>query len=151
MKRLIFLAGLLVAAAFAAGPSQADPKPRLPEKMRSIEAVNVEIPYAVVTGTVTVRARGVLVNPADVTYSFEPDFKASTGYLFPVADGTFVFRADRVPADRSHVLTIKATHNDTVIKNGLVAHLGQTYSGLLRIEIPLGRDYSFGEQLLDLR
>lgn len=151
MRKFVAPALLIAGAWLAAGAGSAETRTKLPDPMRSIEAVNVERPFAVITGTVTVRSRGVLVNPPAVTYSFYPDFKGSAGHLFRVADGVYVLRAGRVPSDRGHVLTIRGAYNDTVIRNGLVEHLGRTYTGTLRVDIPHGRDYSFGDQLLDLR
>jgi hypothetical protein len=142
----VLLFGLLIGAAV----SRAERNSTLPPRERPLEAVNVEIPYAVVTGTVSVRAGGVPVSPADVTYAFQPDFKFSTGYLTLIKDGVYRFRADHVPADQPHTLTIKAAWNDTLVKDGVVLRQGRTYAGTLRLDIPFGRDYNFGDQILDL-
>ena len=139
----------LAGAGLATG-LRADPRPTLPPVQRPIEAVNVPVSYVVVSGSVTVRVAGVLVNPDDVTYSFDPDFKFSTGYLTRVADGLYHMRTNKVPADDAHELTIKAAYNDTIIQDGVVQRLGQTHAGSIRIDIPPGRDYDFGQQLLDL-
>jgi len=137
---------LLVAAAARA----ADPRSKLPAVQAPIEASNVPRNFVVVEGTVTVRVRGVLVSPPDVTYAFDPPFRFSTGYLSPVSEGVYRLHADRVPADGSFTLTIRAVHNDAIIRGGVVERQGRTSSGSIRLQIPYGRDYSFGDQLLDL-
>lgn len=127
-------------------------RPWRPEpRARTVQPVNVPVNHVVVSGTVTVRVRGVLVNPQQVTYMFQPEFPSSRGHLWKRADGTYVLRVPRVPADRPHILTISAAYNDTVLKDEVVERLGQTYTGSIRIEIPHGRDHAFGDQLLDLR
>jgi len=124
---------------------------RQEKELRSIDAVNVDVPMAVVTGTVTVRAGGVLVSPQQVTYAFQPEFPLSRGRLRKTADGTYVLKLRNVPANRTHTLTMNAVYNDTVVREGVVQRLGETRSGRLELAIPHGRDtFSFGEQLLDL-
>lgn len=154
MTRKPITAFLIVAAgawlgAVGAGRA-ADPSSKLPALQRPIEAANIPQSFVVVDGTVTVRVQGVLVNPTSVTYAFDPEFKFSNGYLTPASDGIFRLHANNVPADNSYTLIIKAAYNDTVVRDGVVLRLGKTYSGSIRISIPYGRDYSFGDQLLDL-
>jgi hypothetical protein len=150
-KRLSTLAVPALILGFAAVAIATDPNSKLPPVQTPIEAANIPHAYVVITGTVSVRVDGVLVNPSDVTYTFDPEFKFSTGYLDRVEDGIYVLRADRVPADGSYTLTIKAAYNDTLIKDGVVQRMGKTRTGSLRIPLPFGRDYSIDQQLLDLQ
>lgn len=143
--------GILFVLTAALAAAHADPRPHLPPLERPIDAVDVPVSYVVVSGSVTVRADGVLVNPNDVTYSFDPEFKFSTGYLARVGDGLYRLRTDRVPAGDGYELTIRAAYNDTIIQDGIVQRLGRTHVGSIRIDIPPGRDYDFGQQLLDLQ
>lgn len=145
---------VLAAALFAAVPGRAadQPRPKYPERtLRSIAPVNAPTSYVVVSGTVTVRARGVLVNPQEVTFVFQPEFPGSRGYLYRVAEGTYRLEVPRVPGEAAHTLVISAAYNDTIVKGDVIQRLGETYSGTLRLEVPNGRDFAFGEQLLDLR
>jgi hypothetical protein len=144
-------AGLFVLAAGSAGADDTSLLHRREHENRSIPA-NVEVQYGVVLGTVTVRSGGVLVNPQEISYAFQPDFPGSQGYLWRVGDGTYVLRAQRVPIEDSHTLIIRGTYNDTIVRDGIVQRLGETTSGSLRLQIPFGRDsFDFGEQLLDLQ
>ncbi len=150
MKFLVLVILVSLNAALIRAADQ--PRPRYPEpSLRSIEAANVPVTYVVVSGTVTVRARGILVNPQEVTFVFQPEFPGSRGYLYSVGDGTYRIDVARVPADSFHTLLISAAYNDTLVKDGVVERLGETYTGTLRLDIPNGRDYAFGDQILDLR
>ncbi len=128
----------------------ADPRSKLPAVQTPIDAANIPPSFVLVEGTVTVRVRGVRVSPGDVTYAFDPPFKLSTGFLSPISEGTYRFHLNKVPADGAYTLTIKAAYNDTIISGGVVQRKGSTVTGSIRIAIPYGRDYSFGDQLLDL-
>ncbi|MBV9080262.1 MAG: hypothetical protein JO102_03990, partial [Elusimicrobia bacterium] len=54
-------------------------------------------------------------------------------------------------ADQAYQLTINANYNRAIVRSdGYVERKGDTYSGVLTVNIPYGGDYSFGTQLMDL-
>jgi hypothetical protein len=145
----VFAATCLLAAELV----QATDNRMSPRRIESIKPVNVDpVPFRTVSGTITVRLNGVLVDPQQMKYMFAPEFPANHGRPRQIETGTFVVRAHNVPADRPYTLTISAGYNDTIFgRDGVIERRGRGYTGSTRVEIPYGGDADFGVLFLDLR
>ena len=119
-----------------------------------IQPVNTSpVPFKVVSGTVTVRFNGVLVDAQQVSYLFSPAFKDGTDDLARMDLGLYFMKADRVPSDQNYTLTISATYNSSIAGgDGVTQQTGQIYRGSVQIDVPYGEDaYDFGVRFIDVQ
>jgi hypothetical protein len=109
-------------------------------------------PFQSVSGTVTVRLDGVLVDAQSVGYVISPNFRANAGALLRTEWGTYFLNVNNVPMDQNYTLTITASYNDSIAgRDGVIEQKGRSYTGQVKVEIPYHRDVDFGVRFIDLR
>ncbi len=125
-----------------------------PPPMKNIRPANVDpAPFVTVSGTITVRLDGVLTDAQTIDYTFLPEFPGNTGQPERVGTGTYFIKADNVPLDQSHLLTVYAVYDSSIQgRDGVIEKRGRTTTGKVKINIPFSDEgVDFGVQFLDLR